>query len=209
MLLMSCIPAPSGYRWYYIRKGDTLWSIARKNKTDVFKLIYSNNIKSPSRIYPGMKIKIPGTDFSLQEPVKKTPRKAKKTSPKKRTSSAPRIDFKWPAKGKIVRKFGKEKMHYLGIVIKTKETGVRAAAGGKITFCGNVSGFGKTVIVKHSSNYHTVYSYLSEILVKTGGKVSAGTVIGKSGRHVPFKKNVLYFEIRYQTEANDPLLYLD
>ena len=63
--------------------------------------------------------------------------------------------------------------------------------------------------MKHPSDYHTVYSYLSEILVKTGGKVSAGSLIGKSGRHVPFKKNVLYFEIRYQTEANDPLLYLE
>jgi len=210
LLFSSCIPPPSGYKWYYVRKGDNLWSIARKNETDVFKLIHANSIKNPSRIYPGMRIKIPADNFSIKKTPGKPPRKTKKTSAKTRVPAGRRINFVWPAKGKVLRKFGKEKMRrWLGIVIETKETNIKAAAGGKITFCGNVSGFGRTVIIKHSSNYHTVYGYLGEISVKTGNKVSAGNVIGKPGRHTPFKKNAVYFEIRHLTEANDPLLYLD
>jgi len=206
-VLSSCIPPPAGYKWYYVRKGDTLWSIAGKNKTDVFKLIHANSIKNPSRIYPGMKIKIPA---DLTTAAKETQGKEKKTSVKARVPAENRINFMWPAKGEVLRKFGKEKMHRcLGIVIGTKETDIKAAAEGKITFCGNVNGFGKTVIIKHSSNYHTVYGYLNGISVKTGNKVSAGTAIGKPGRHAPFKRTAVYFEIRHLTEANDPLLYLD
>ena len=55
----GCLPPQAGYRWYYVRHGDTLWSIARKNKSDFFSLVNANGIKNPSRIYPGMKLKVP------------------------------------------------------------------------------------------------------------------------------------------------------
>ena len=58
LLFPSCIPPPAGYRWYYVRRKDTLWSIAAKNKVDVVNLINSNNISNPSLIYPGMRLKI-------------------------------------------------------------------------------------------------------------------------------------------------------
>ncbi len=42
-----------------VHKGDTLYSIARKNGVSVRSLIERNNLKAPYRIYPGQKLSIP------------------------------------------------------------------------------------------------------------------------------------------------------
>ena len=96
-----------------------------------------------------------------------------------------------------------------GIVIKAPGGRVRAAAGGKVSFIGEVYPFGKTVIIKHSAGYHTVYGYLKNCAVKTGESVRAASFIGEAGSDKTFGPNAVYFEIRYLTDAYDPLLYLD
>ena len=205
----ACIPPPSGYRWYYVRKGDTLWSISRTSRTDVFKLIYANNIKTPSLIYPGMRLKIPAAGGGGR--IKKGRAKSAGSDKDRKISSVPEtIGFSRPVKGKIIRKFGKSKTHrYLGIVIQAKNRNIVSSYGGKVSFAGTVSGFGTTVIVEHPSDYHTVYGYLSDITVKTGDSVGKGSLIGHAGRSGSFKNDVLYFEIRHKTEAYDPLLYFE
>lgn len=42
-----------------VRKGDTLYSIARRENVSVRALIDRNNLKAPYRIYPGQKLSIP------------------------------------------------------------------------------------------------------------------------------------------------------
>ena len=42
-----------------VHKGDTLYSIARKNGVSVRSIIERNNLKAPYRIYPGQKLSIP------------------------------------------------------------------------------------------------------------------------------------------------------
>ncbi|MCD6413439.1 MAG: peptidoglycan DD-metalloendopeptidase family protein [Elusimicrobia bacterium] len=200
----GCIPPPAGYKWYYIRKGDTLWSVARRNRIDLFKLIYENNIKNPSLIYPGMRLRIPVAARHSAAKTAKMP--AKKVSRKPRG----KIKFKWPASGKIVRNFGKHGIHrYLGITVKTKSAKIHAAAAGKVSFCGTVGNFGKTVIVKHPGNYHTVYGNLGRILTKVGERVGPFAAIATPGKNAVYGGKVFYFEIRYNTEAIDPLFYLD
>lgn len=60
----------SGYTKYTVKKGDTLWKIAKKyyGKGTLYKKIYNanktaskgfNKIKNPNKIYPGWVIKIP------------------------------------------------------------------------------------------------------------------------------------------------------
>ena len=46
------------FSWYTIRKGDSLWKIAKKYNTSVKQLAEWNNIRSNSRLYPGRKLKI-------------------------------------------------------------------------------------------------------------------------------------------------------
>ncbi|HHY36172.1 MAG TPA: L,D-transpeptidase family protein [Firmicutes bacterium] len=51
--------APGG-RVYYVRPGDSLWSIARSNGTTVEELLRLNpGVKSPDLIYPGQRIWLP------------------------------------------------------------------------------------------------------------------------------------------------------
>ncbi len=45
-------------RYYMVKKGDTLWKIARMHNTTVDKLMAVNNLRS-SRLYPGMKLFVP------------------------------------------------------------------------------------------------------------------------------------------------------
>lgn len=59
---------------YTVKKGDSLWSIAKKYNTTVEKIADLNNIKNVSLIHPGDKLKIPGkqksTGFNVGQKVK-------------------------------------------------------------------------------------------------------------------------------------------
>ncbi|MEE9554316.1 MAG: LysM peptidoglycan-binding domain-containing protein [candidate division Zixibacteria bacterium] len=48
----------SDYVYYTIRRGDTLWEIAKKHGVDIDDLASWNKIRSKSRLYPGEKLKI-------------------------------------------------------------------------------------------------------------------------------------------------------
>ncbi len=71
-------------RLHIVSRGENLFDIARLYGTKVYKIVQFNQILNPSRIYPGMKIKIPGKQSSLP------PKIAKKTTtevPKSSSSS--------------------------------------------------------------------------------------------------------------------------
>jgi LysM repeat protein len=53
--------ADAGYSTYVVRRGDTLYSIARRYTTTVAVLVRLNNIRNPSRIYVGQRLKVPAT----------------------------------------------------------------------------------------------------------------------------------------------------
>jgi len=201
----ACIPPPAGHRWYYVRRGDTLWSIARKHDADFFSLVNANDIRDPSRIYPGMKLKVPRGAVSAAAGPASTKRARVSKPPK-----AADISFAWPATGKVVEHFGKNNLsRSLGIVITAESSHVKAAAPGKVSFCGEAGNFGNTVIIEHGGAYHSVYAYLDSISVKIGDNVNAGALIGACGSRKKYGGRVLYFEIRYGTEAYDPMLYLN
>jgi len=196
--ISACIPPPAGYRWYYVRRGDTLYSISRKYKVNVFTIISENSIKNPSLIYPGTRLKIPVKNKKTFAKTKKTQKKSFKTLPKN-------VKFIWPVKGEIVRKFGKDHMkRYIGVVLKTDEKAIKASAAGKVSFLGAVGEYGNTIILKHPSGYHTVYGFVKDFFVKNGDMVDQGQKIASvspNGR--------VYFEIRHKTKPYNPVLFCD
>lgn len=58
----ECISAEQDYTTYKVKKGDTLYKIAKKYNTTVDELVKLNNIKDPDLIITGQVLKIPVVD---------------------------------------------------------------------------------------------------------------------------------------------------
>lgn len=45
-------------KWYAVRPGDTLWSIANRYNITLESILDNNNLENPNEIYPGQLIKL-------------------------------------------------------------------------------------------------------------------------------------------------------
>lgn len=119
----------------------------------------------------------------------------------------------WPVEGEIIVKFGKSRHPELdtyiisnGIKIDAADFAqIKSVDSGTVVFTGNFRSYGKVVIVDHKNSYFAVYGHLDEILVKEEQRVSRGTVIARLGQD---SDSILYFEIRQNNAADNPLLWL-
>ncbi|HRZ79283.1 MAG TPA: M23 family metallopeptidase [bacterium] len=114
--------------------------------------------------------------------------------------------FKWPATGKIISRFGGElENRNEGIDIDIPEgTEVRSSADGKVIYSAGHHGFGNMVIIQHNEKYITIYAHLSEITAKEGQTITAGELIGLSGKTGAAATPRLHFEIREFSKPVDP-----
>ncbi len=118
-----------------------------------------------------------------------------------------------PVKGKILNRFGKKRdkrydsyVLLNGISIRTpKNTPVRSVYSGKVLYTGQVDGYGNLIIVGHGENYHTVYGHLNKIITAPGKLIRKGQIIGKSGDTGSIVGESLYFELRKEGKAINPL----
>jgi lipoprotein NlpD len=118
--------------------------------------------------------------------------------------------FIWPLSGKVISQYGPQAngMFYNGIRIEIKtEASVNASAGGHVIFSALLKDYGETVIIKHESDYATVYTHLTKRLVRVDQIVKRGEKIALV---TPLSNGVAFidFEIRYKNKAKDPLLFL-
>lgn len=145
------------------------------------------------------------------------------------TVEEPKEEEKEPAfvnpieNGEVLREFAKDNLVYsdtleewithLGLDIKApKTTVVKAAEAGTVESIKNDPRYGLTVIIKHSSNYKTVYSnLLTAEFVKEGDEIVQGQTIGTVGNTAAFEiadEPHLHFEIIKNGEKVDPSLYI-
>jgi len=119
-----------------------------------------------------------------------------------------RLDWVWPAKGKIVGTFS-ETANLKGIDIAgSAGQPVLASAGGTVVYAGTgLRGYGKLIIVKHNRTYLSAYAHNREILVKEGEKVTKGQKIAEMG-NTDASEVKLHFEIRRMGKPMDPARYL-
>jgi septal ring factor EnvC (AmiA/AmiB activator) len=112
--------------------------------------------------------------------------------------------------------FGKVVNPRFNTVTVQKGLDLRAAAGtqvvsvgeGAVAFAGWLKGYGNLVIVDHGSGYHSLYAHLGELSVEVGNEVQEGEALGSVGDTGSLKGAYLYFEIRKQGQAVDPLPWL-
>jgi septal ring factor EnvC (AmiA/AmiB activator) len=122
----------------------------------------------------------------------------------------------WPTKGKVAFRFGRQKNPTFHVVTFNKGIGIRAPLGeriqvvydGTILYADWFRGYGKLIIVDHGQGFYSLYAHASDLLVKVGDAVRAGQGIGRVGETGSLEGPQLYFELRYQGEPQDPLVWL-
>lgn len=125
--------------------------------------------------------------------------------------------FPWPVEngvviseyGKIYNKELKTTKNNPGIDIAVPEgTDVRVILDGVVKIIDFNPEHGQIVIVRHNETFLTAYARFSEVYVKVGDEVKAGTVIGKSGGANTPKGASIHFELWENKEPKDPQVWL-
>lgn len=122
-----------------------------------------------------------------------------------------------PMDGLLITEFQQLKKNKLGIEQNCQGIEFTAANGtdivavekGEVVFSGYLRGYGNTVIINHGFKYVTVTSRIEKILVSKGDTVNSRDIIGEMGDTATLFDEGLYFEIRLDNKAVDPLLWLD
>jgi len=122
----------------------------------------------------------------------------------------------WPADGKVVSYFGRQKhptfntyVQRKGIEIRTAEGSViHAVMAGSVVYADWLKGYGLVIILDHANGFFSLYAHASKILAKAGEQVTEGQPIGETGDTGMIGENTLYFELREGAEPVDPLHWL-
>ncbi len=230
VVLLGCYHAPvsmsrtlrSPEIYHQVKRGQTLWSIARTYKVDLHTLRRANKLSKQAVLQVGQKLYIPGA--TRQRHVasrcpcgsKASPSRSKHAS---KPPSTPRRDapaqkterFLWPLHGTITQKFRQHSgRRHDGIDIAApKGTPIRAAADGKVIFSDwGPGGYGRLVILQHKANVVTVYAHNEKNLVRVGQTVRRGqpiATVGRSGRATGYH---VHFEVRRKTVPVSPFKFL-
>ena len=148
----QAIPTLRG-SYHQVRRGETLWRIARSYGLDVPMLASVNRLPSAAELNVGQRLYIPLPPES------------------------PR--FLWPVRGSLRAASGTRSVEILaptGSLVRASRSGRVAVAAQRL------SGWGKTVVLDHLDGYVSIYSGLEQILVGPGSDLRQGTPLGSLGR---------------------------
>lgn len=232
LLLVACSSTPVQPGYHRVERGDTLYSIARKHRRSVQDLVRWNRLSNPNRIAVGQLLRVvpPAGVATTGSRAKAAPPKtasagaskptntqrAKPARAPARTPASPprpdpappkRIGLVWPADGRVIRQFNGSSSKGIAIA-GSAGAPVRAAAGGTVAYAGNrLRGYGNLVILKHASNYITIYAHNRRLLVAEGQSVRQGQTIAEMG-DTDTNQVQLYFELRHDGRPTNPLRML-
>lgn len=173
---------------YVVKENDSLWKIANTYGVSVKEIMKRNRIYSPNELRIGQKIFIP----------------------KRQQVSNSR--FVWPIKGQIINFFGETVNNHVnkGLNVRANHQSIEvlACADGRVVFANSLKGWGKTIIIKHTSGLYSIYANLNTTFVNEGSIAKKSQTIGElaSGKDGEY---ILHFEIRNKSTPYDPLRYLN
>ncbi|TAK80913.1 MAG: LysM peptidoglycan-binding domain-containing protein [Betaproteobacteria bacterium] len=213
-------PAPraADERYYTVKRGDTLYSIALEHGADYRDVAQWNRLDDPTKIRVGQQLRVAPPDNPAEggavqigtvrapnrleaRPLESPPPAAAAREEAKTVPLPPAAQFIWPAKGRVTAGFAEPRSKGIDIEGKPGDP-VVAAAAGRVTYMGTgIPGLGKLVVIKHDNGFITVYAHNRAILVKEQQTVARGQRIAEFGTK-------LHFQIRKGAAAVDPLLYL-
>ena len=137
--------------YHQVRRGETLWRIARAYGIDVQRLAAANRLPGTARVAIGQKLFIPLPIETRQ--------------------------FLWPVRGTVGQSgsSGVEIAAPEGSLVRASRGGRVAVATHRL------SGWGSTVVLDHLDGYLTVYAGLDQILVAPGADLRQGIPLGSLG----------------------------
>lgn len=126
------------------------------------------------------------------------------------------VPDRWPASGRLTSRYGNRRdpfgrgtRFHKGIdLANSYGSNIRAAASGIVTYSASRSGYGRTIVIKHNSQYETLYAHNSRNLVRVGDRVEKGQVIAKMGTSGRATGCHLHFEVHKDGKTMNPLSIL-
>jgi murein DD-endopeptidase MepM/ murein hydrolase activator NlpD len=205
LFLSACVSTTTtGGVYHTVKKGQTLWRIAKTYGVDMQTLAEYNDIYDKNLIYAGQELFIPGAERQMEVGVYTGD-----------TGSTGDIVlhkgmFIWPTEGVVYSLFGVRwgQMHAGLDISANAGTPVLAGRDGTVAYAGRRGGYGNLVILKHSDGYETYYGHLSVISVSVGDRVAAGKKIGLVGSTGKSTGPHLHFEVRKDNKVRNPLFFL-
>ena len=190
---------------YKVVKGDTLFSLARKNGITLQKLEEINGFSSNHVLKEGDVIKVPGksSSFVTQSiaPTANTP--AIKPPVSNKTAPTGIYALRWPVTPKDISYMTGQ----MGVVVEgEKYESVRSLTQGNVVSAGPWRKFGRVVIVETAGGYYYMYGGCESITVNVGDKITPGMELGKLGINAVSVKPQLFFMVFRNDNPMDPAL---
>jgi murein DD-endopeptidase MepM/ murein hydrolase activator NlpD len=205
---------------HVVRKGETVYRIARAYGVAPADLLEENGIVDPRQVAVGTELFVPGASrvVGMEETTGSTPTAvgrppAHGTAPAvepEHPAPAVKARLAWPLKGVLYGRYGvRSGRRHDGIDLSAPEgTTIGAAAPGAVIYAGEQAGYGSIVILRHEGGLVTLYAHCSKLLVDEGTTVKAGQAIARVGQTGRSSGPHLHFEVREGTRPRNPLLFL-
>jgi murein DD-endopeptidase MepM/ murein hydrolase activator NlpD len=185
-----------------VKEGETVFSIAKKYKTDAQKIVnfpfndfvdldtFALNVGQQLVVPDGVMPEAPAI-IRVLPPI----------------TAGGTGQFLWPAGGLITQY--PVWYHRAIDIANPAMPGIAAADGGTVVLVEYLRyGYGQHVIVGHGDGLQTLYGHMSEIYVKAGDAVARGQIIGRMGSSGRSTGTHLHFEVRKNGVIVNPLPFL-
>ena len=118
-----------------------------------------------------------------------------------------------PIRGELANRFGAQRSDggppWKGLFIRSPSGQVvRAVAPGRVVFADWLRGFGNLLIIDHGQSYLTIYGNNESVLRQVGDTVRTGDTVATVGASGGNMESGLYFEIRHEGKAFDPMRWV-
>ena len=219
--------APAPVRVHVVRRGDTLYGIARQHGVMTNQLALWNRLRKPYRIHPGQKLVLaaPAGETAVARKTDRRPATGTKTGqttprrpPPKPAPARPEPErdpapvnigsWTWPTRGTVIEHFSAASARKGIDFSGQRGQPIVAAAGGSVVYRGSgLRGYGQLIIIKHNADFLSAYAHCQQIVVKEGEIVKRGQKIAEMGS-TGTDRIKLHFEIRHRGKPVNPLRHL-
>ncbi len=224
----------SAPRQVRVQSGESLWKISKRYGLTIEQLASANGLSSKAGLEIGQILTIPTKEelAASRAPAQPDPIEysspsvvSKSSLPTKgvitggsgatgrqlpSTMEQSKRGYSWPVQGVLLRRYenSSDQKHFGIDIAVPVGTEVHAARDGTVVYAGNITTYGKMVIISHADGNASCYAYNSLLLVSKDDKVRRGQVIARSGDPGKGDKPYFHFQLRKNGDAIDPLPYL-